>query len=560
METKNFFEAYGATIPAAEIASKGGLSYLAAATAMRLAGRPEATFVDFDGKPHLEMLNGSVVAVDLLVPGTQAIQRMYLPVMDRDNATLDIKKTTLTDINNSRQRCLVKALAAVYGVGMSVFMGCDGDGAKAVKLLGVTPETDLESVTPVIATLKEGGAPYVEWNAGLAACRITDPTFRWDVVMWDGKPYREVLGGVMVDVDTIYEGLRQRISLPIMDAAFNPVPADKASVFDWNKTVMRALTKCIAFNSGYGLGVYADEFGSKEDSDTKKNARKGTTAGKESPKVDAKADAVATTKVEATPEAKVDAKPETKVEVKAEAAPAAADVAPATEVVTPEATAETKVDAVAPAAAEPVVQAQAEGEQAAAPAAAEAPAAQAAPAAEAVVEKAPVAEAASANAAAAAPAAAAAADNEAVGRFREVMRKRKEQAGVKGIISLFEALTTSTKFAAEDKPACFAVLVSASAALVDAENITDLLGNLLVYQAMQHVQQDSRDIVGAKLTSVALNTAVEQGDEALNNAHLDLLSSGVAQDVNDILRLAKLGNVPQETLDLLRDVVDLATA
>ena len=543
METKSFFEAFGATISDAEVAKKGGLSYIAAATAMRLAGRPEVTFVDFNGKPHLEMLNGSLVAVDIQVPGTDAIQRMYLPVMDRDNATLELSKTSLTDINNSRQRCLVKAIAAVYGDGMSLFMGCDGDGAKAVKLLGVNPETDLETVTPVVSTLKEGGAPYVEWNAGLAACRITDPTFRWDVVMWDGLPYREVLGGLMVDVDTVYEGLRQRLSLPIMDAAFNPVPAAKATVFDWNKTVMRALTKCIAFNTGYGLGVYADEFGSKDDAKADAKSRKATPA---------KADAKADTKVDAKADTKVEAKADTKVE----AAPAAAEAAPApaADVVTQAAT---KVEA----AAEPVAQAQAQGEQAAeasAPAAAEAPA-ESAPAAEASAPAAaPVAEQAPA---ASAPAAAApAVDSEAVGRFREVMRKRKEAAGVKGIISLYEALHTSTRFAPEDKPACFAVLVTASASMIDAENIQDLLGNMLVYKAMQHVPQDTRDIIGAKLTSVALNTAVAQGDEALRNAHLDLMSSGVAVDDSDVFRLAKLANVPQETIDLLRDVLDLATA
>ena len=549
METKSFFEAFGATISDAEVAKKGGLSYIAAATAMRLAVRPEVTFVDFNGKPHLEMLNGSLVAVDIQVPGTDAIQRMYLPVMDRDNATLELSKTTLTDINNSRQRCLVKAIAAVYGDGMSLFMGCDGDGAKAVKLLGVTPDTDLETVTPVVSTLKEGGAPYVEWNAGLAACRITDPTFRWDVVMWDGLPFREVLGGLMVDVDTIYDGKHQRLSLPIMDAAFNPVPAAKATVFDWNKTVMRALTKCIAFNTGYGLGVYADEFGSKDDAKADAKSRKTTPA---------KADAKADTKVDAKADAKVEVKADTKVEVKAdtkvEAAPAAAEAAPAAEVVTQAAT---KVEA----AAEPVAQAQAQGEQAAdasAPAAAEAPA-ESAPAAEASAPAAaPVAE--QAPAASAPTAAAPAADSEAVGRFREVMRKRKEAAGVKGIVSLYEALTTSTKFAPEDKPACFAVLVTASASMIDAENIQDLLGNLLVYKAMQHVPQDTRDIIGAKLTSVALNTAVAQGDEALRNAHLDLMSSGVAVDDSDVFRLAKLANVPQETIDLLRDVLDLATA
>lgn len=523
MVTKSFFEAFGATIGEAEIAKKGGLSYIAAATAMRLAGRPEAKFVDFDGKPHLEMLNGSLVAVDLEIPGTDKVQRMYLPVMDRDNATLELGKTTLTDINNSRQRCLVKAIAAVYGDGMSLFMGCDGDGAKAVKLLGVTPDTDLETVTPVVSTLKEGGAPYVEWNAGLAACRITDPQFSWDVVLWDGLPYREVLGGLMVDVDTVYDGLHQRLSLPIMDAAFNQVPAAKATVFDWNKTVMRALTKCIAFNTGYGLSVYADDIGSRDEAGDKSKARKGAAT-----KVDtAKADGKAETKAESKAETKAEVKAETKVDTSAATA-------------VPEAT------------AEPVAQAQAEGDKAGTVDV---------PAATAETNVAAPAEAPAAAAEASAPAEpAAVADSEAVGRFREVMRKRKEQAGVAGIISLYEALTTSTKFAAEDKPACFAVLVTASASMVDADHIQELLGNLLVYKAMQHVPQDARDIIGAKLTAVALNAAVSQGDQALQNAHTDLMSSEVARDDQEVLRLAKLGNVPQETIDLLRDVVELANA
>jgi len=565
MANKSYFDAFGATIAAAEVASKGGLSYIAAATAMRLAGRPEVTFVDFDGKPYLEMLGGSVVAVDVKIPDTDRVQRMYLPVMDRDNVTLAIGKTNLTDINNNRQRCLVKAIAAVYGDGMSLYMGCDGDGAKAVKLLGVTPETDLETVTPVVATLKEGGAPYIEWNVGLAACRITDAAFHWEVVMWNGLPFREVLGGLMVDVDTVYDGMRQRLSLPIMDASHNPVPASKASVFDWNKTVMRALTKCIAFNTGYGLGVYADEFG-KDDSDAKGAAgrKAGTTKADPKAKADVKAEAGTPAKVEAKADTKVEAKAEANVEAKADAAQAATQAAPAAEVVTPAAS---QAEAVA----EPVVEAQAEDAQAAAAevvaattesndAAAEVAAAEAA-AVPAAVEQAPAAApAAAAPAASAASAAAAAVDSEAVGRFRGVMQKRREAAGVAGVLSLFEALKTSTKFADEDKPACFAVLVTASASIVDGEHITELLGNLLVYKAMQHLALDTRDMVGAKLTSVALNTAVAHGDEALANTYQDLVNAGVAQDMNDVLRLAALGNVQQETIDLVRDVVELAAA
>lgn len=525
MAKKTFFQAFGATINDAEVAKKGGLSYIAAATAMRLAGRPEVAFVDFNGQPHLEMLGGSVVAVDIRVPDTDAVQRMWLPVMDRDNQTLTIAKTQTTDINNSRQRCLVKAIASVYGDGMSLYLGCDGDGAKAVKVLGVSPDTDLEEVTPVVSTLKEGGAPYVEWGYGLSACRITDPTFYWEVVMWpnaEGQlmPYREVLGSLMVDVDTVYAGKRQRLSLPVMDAAFKPLTVAKATVFDWNKTVMRALTKCIAFNAGYGLGVYADEFGSDKD-----DAKADGKGRKPAAKAEVKAAAEAPAKVEA-------AAPE------AETAPVAAP-----------AEAAVPAEAVAPEVNEAeVVAATAEAEDARAEVAAEA----AEPA---------VAEAAPAQEAAPAPAPAApVADSEAVTRFREVMRKRREVNGVAGVITLFDALATSNKFDVADKPACFAVLVTASASLVDEANIIDLVTAIRGHGAMKHLALDTRDMVAAKLTSVMLTAAVAVSDDALKTATEDLVSAGVAQDVNDVFRLAALGNVPAETMDLLKDVMELATA
>ena len=524
---KNFFEAFGATINAADVADKNGLSYIAAATAMRLAGRPEVTFVDFGNKPHLEMLGGAVVAVDLKLPGladdAPIAQRMWLPVMDQDNQPLELAKVKATDINNSRQRCLVKAIAAVYGDGLSLYFGCGGDGAKAVKMLGVEPGSDLETVQPFVAVLKDGGgAPYIEWNAGLAACRITDPTFHWEVVMWDGKPYREVLGGLFVDVDTIYDGMRQRLSLPIMDAAFNPMPAEKATVFDWNKTVMRALTKNIAFNTGYGLAVYAEEFGTDKEPKASKGGRKATPAKTEA-KAEPAAQAAATPTVAATPAATEVNSGAEAVEVEVAASVAAAAGVP-----------ELNGD-------EP----QASGDAATA--------------------EAPAAGSLAANAAPAATAeatgvSAPAADSEAVERFREVLRKRREAGGVPGVISLFDALDTSTKFAVEDKPACFAVLVTASASIIDGANILALLGALTKYEAMKHLALDTRDMVAAKLTSVLLTAACAEGDDALKAAPNDLVSAGVAQDVDDVLRLAAIGNVPVETVDLLRDVLEMATA
>ncbi|KWA84028.1 hypothetical protein WL29_21930 [Burkholderia ubonensis] len=521
---KTFFEAFGATINPADVADKNGLSYIAAATAMSLAGRPEVTFVDFGNKPHLEMLGGAVVAVDLKLPGLSedapVVQRMWLPVMDQDNQPIELAKVKATDINNSRQRCLVKAIAAVYGDGLSLYFGCGGDGSKAVKMLGVEPGNDLETVQPMVAVLKDGGgAPYIEWNAGLAACRITDPTFHWEVVMWDGKPYREVLGGLFVDVDTIYDGMRQRLSLPIMDAAFNPMPAEKATVYDWNKTVMRVLTKNIAFNTGYGLSVYAVEFGSDKEPKASKGGRKATPA-----KTEAKAEPAA----------------------QAAATPTVAETSAATEATSGAAAVEAEV-----AASEATAAGVAESNAAEAQASGE--------------DTAPAAGSLAANAAPAATATstgvtAPAADSEAVERFREVLRKRREAGGVPGVISLFDALDTSTKFAVEDKPACFAVLVTASASIIDGANILALLGALTKYEAMKHLALDTRDMVAAKLTSVLLTAACAEGDDALKAAPNDLVSAGVAQDVDDVLRLAAIGNVPVETVDLLRDVLEMASA
>jgi hypothetical protein len=536
MENKtSFFDAFGATINASEIAGKNGLSYIAAATAMRLAGRPEVRFVDFDGKPYLEMLGGSVVAVDLQVPGIDKTQRMWLPVMDQDNNPLLLKNTKVTDINNSRQRCLVKAIAATHGHGMSLYVNCDGDGAKAVKMLGVNPDSDLEEVTPIISTLKEGGAPFIEWGVGLSACRITDPTFHWGVETYAGLPYREVLGGLMVDVVTVYEGMSQVLSLPVMDSTHNPISADKATPSDWNKAVMRALTKCISFNTGYGIGVYADEFGGDKEPKGGKGSRKATPA---TPAVKAEAKAAEAAAPAATDAADAQASAATPAETEVvKAAETPVETAAAAEVVDAAgatvATAEVKE-----------VKAQAETTQTNA---------------EAPVETAPAAQESAPAAETKAPAATeAAAENEAVARFRKVLGDRRKVGGVAGVVTLFDALKTSQKFEEADKPACFQVLVTSVAAIVDNENILDLLNNITKYNAMQYLAADARDLVAARLTSVLLTAALAAGDDALKTAPEDLVSAGVAQDVDDVLRLAVIGHVPAETVDLLRDVLEQA--
>lgn len=547
--TKTFFEAFSAKIDDAEILHKGGLSYLAAAAAVRMAGFPEVTFVDFDGKPYLDCLGGALVAVDLAVPGTDVIQRTWLPVMDRDNMTLALDKTQLTDINNNRQRCLVKAIAAVYGDGMSIFLGCDGDGEKAAKMLGVNPDSELTEVPPVIATLKEGGAPFIEWGIGLAACRITDPTFHWEVVLWpdaQGRmlPYREVLGGLMVDVDTVYRGKRQRLSLPVMDAAFKQMPVARASVFDWNKTVMRALTKCIAFNAGYGIGVYADEFGIERDTGKAKRTGKSSSpkaAEAQAPVAEANAP-VAEATVAADAQAPVtDAdSPAEVIAANAESDNAIAEVA-------------AQGDATPVAEAATAVEASSDAE--AAPAAEASPDAEAAPAAEqtAVAESAPAADAA----ATADTAPVASGDfAEAIQRFRGVMQSRREAKGVEGLISLYKALHESTKYTAEEKPACFAVLTPAIAVIITEEHIEQLLTEIEKYEAMKYLAQDARSMVAAKLSAVHLRNACDKGNNVLLHAPTQLMTAGVAAHFDDVLLLAKAGGLDEETLALLDDLVE----
>lgn len=500
--SKTYFEAFSATIPQTEIASKGGLSYLSAAAAMSRAGRPEVQFTDFGGQPFLACLNGALVAVDVKVPETDAFQRIWLPVMDRDNNTLALSATQATDINNSRQRCLVKALACVYGVGMSLYMGCDGDGTKASKMLGVTPETDLAAVEPVVANLQEGGAAYIEWGVAIAAARITDPTFHWDVLMYannDGLvlPYREVLGGLMVDVETVYCGKRQRLSLPVMDGAFNPVPAAKATVFDWNKAVMRALTKCLAFNSGYGLDVYAsDEFSIKDG----KAAAKGRKSAKADRDPAPQAEAASKVAVNAEPPKAAEQQPEPAAQ-----APEASDAAQAAPEAAPAPVAEAPAQAPAPAAAAP--------------------------------------------------------DSDAAVRFKEVMRKRFDEKGINGLTELFDALKVSTKFDAKDKPMCFGILTSGIASLMKDGTDADLNAlavKMREHNAMSFLATDNRELVAAKLVRIFLGAGVAGTDDVLAAMPEVLVSAGIAASQEDVLRLAELGNTPAETIDLVKELTALA--
>lgn len=537
IQTSSFFAALGAKVPESALAGKNGLTYISAAAAVGLAGRPEVHFVDFDGKPHLECFGGALVAVDLALPGSELVQRTWLQVMDDDNQAKPLGVMNASDINNSRQRALAKAIASVYGNGMSVYLGCDGDGAKAVKMLGVTPESDLSQATPVVAMLQENNAAYIEWGVGLSVCRITDPNFTWKVMEWNGMPFREVLGNILVDVETVYKGKRQVLSLPVMDAAFNPLPAKKVNVSDWNKTVMRILTKCIAFNTGYGLSVYGTDFG------VAGTTAKGTkAAGKGSTKkaADKQADTTTATSTAADAQqpqaAKVDqaAQAQDVKQPVQDAQPAAQDVK------------------------QPVDDQQQASQAVEQPTQDPQPETAAATAVEAQQPEQAVASAPADVAAAEAPAAANAnwpvASADALARFKKVMHDRRSTAGTPGLLTLFEALAVSTKFDADDKPGCYVQLLSATAAVVDGQDIEKLVAAIKQYNAMQYLDDPTYELIAARLAAVMLQHQCDVSDEALAAAPKVLLDANIGMDKQDVLRLAVAGGVAQETLDLLKSL------
>lgn len=540
IQTSSFFAALGAKVPESALAGKNGLTYLSAAAAVGLAGRPEVRFVDFGDKPHLECFSGALVAVDLQIPGTELVQRTWLQVMDETNNAKPLGVMTLSDINNSRQRALAKAIASVYGNGMSVYLGCDGDGAKAAKMLGVNPESDLAQADPVIAMLQENNAAYIEWGVGLSVCRITDPTFTWKVVEWNGMPFREVLGSILVDVETVYKGKSQVLSLPVMDAAFNPLPAKKVTVNDWNKAVMRALTKCIAFNTGYGLAVYSAEFG------VDGTTPKGTKASSKS-----------STKKAA--DKQVDTATATSTPAKDAQQPQAAKVEQADQ---PQEVKQPVQDA-QPAAQEvkqPVDEPQQDAQEAQQPVQEQQPEAAATPAVEAQQPEQEVASATADVAAEVAPAGAnanwPAASVEALERFKKVMHDRREKHGVPGLISVFDALAISTKFDADDKPGCFVQLLLATAAVADGKDVDSLVAAIKKYNAMQYLGDADYELIAARVTASMLHHKCDIGDKELAEAPKLLIDAGIGMDLTDVLRLADAGNVTKETMDLLKTVLE----
>jgi len=275
--------------------------YIAWTRLVQMAGRPRhATAMFAHGaedrrveRGYRSFFGGSAVAVDMEIE-TGEMQRVYLPVLGKDNQPVLEGKETSRQIGDSLSRCVARAISMVHGLGLTAFDGRNsageplhqrwfGDGETYASQLNVTPETDLALAIPMldIKTDKKSTrkTPYLGWHAAIAACRITDPSFLWEIMEVDSVdhatggflrlPAMKVTEGYMVGVKIRYKGQWCfPVWLPIMEArevqtrngpkVMEHQPAVLPDIFQWHTAVMRCLTKAIAINTGYGLSAYSD--------------------------------------------------------------------------------------------------------------------------------------------------------------------------------------------------------------------------------------------------------------------------------------------------------------
>ncbi len=260
------------------IADANGLSYLPWPTAIALANRPQIDVVTYDGLPYIAFFGGAVVAVEGM--SGERKQRVWLPVMDAKHKSVSAESLDVRDINDAISRCRAKAVAMLHGVGLSLYAGYGGNNIAFLRDLGVKPTSDISQVEPLTANKPgKAGASYVDWVAAYTAAKITDPAFHFEVLkfhnvdMETGEeqliPAQRVGNSWMVAVKLTYKGRDHVEWLPIMGQAevmtknglkkLDHQPLLNPTTHDWNRAVMRCLTRGIAMLTGYGLSVYAKE-------------------------------------------------------------------------------------------------------------------------------------------------------------------------------------------------------------------------------------------------------------------------------------------------------------
>lgn len=296
------------------VAMVEGKSYLPWPTGLSLAGRPRHKMVSFGNSPWLKFFGGGVVAVE--ADG----QVVYLPIMDAKFRAIPADQITARDVNDSQKRALAKALAMCHGIGMSLYGGHGDEVDKFLASLNVKPGCNLAAAQPPVAEKPGSGSEYVEWAVAFSAAKIVFPDFRFDVLCSEVPhpdtgaiervPYTRINNTYSVAVQVSYTDGSTQVEhvewLPIMGVQMTKVKAGEKkldhqallapTVTDWNRSVMRCLTRAIAETTGYGLAVYA-----QEDLEALHGNAEGTTSSRSAKKESAKAAAQAERSAQATP-------------------------------------------------------------------------------------------------------------------------------------------------------------------------------------------------------------------------------------------------------------------
>ncbi|WP_306552898.1 DUF1071 domain-containing protein [Acidovorax sp.] len=271
-----FFEGLSVPIKGL-VATVEGKNYLPWPTGLALAGRPRHKMVSFTGSPWLKFFGGGVVAVE------SDGQLVYLPIMDAKFRAIPADLITARDVNDSQKRALAKTLAMCHGIGMSLYGGHGEDVEAFFGSLNVQPGCNLAAVMPPVEEKPGSNSEYVEWAVAYSAARIVHPDFRFEVLCSEVPdadtgvvqrlPYTRINNTYSVAVQVTYTDGAHQVEhvewLPIMGVQMTKVKAGEKkldhqallspTVTDWNRSIMRCLTRAIAETTGYGLAVYAQE-------------------------------------------------------------------------------------------------------------------------------------------------------------------------------------------------------------------------------------------------------------------------------------------------------------
>lgn len=270
-----------------------------------------------DGTLTMPLFGGHLVAVQY---GDQIV---WLPVLSMDGRPQE--NPSAKDIGASVNRCRCKAAAMATGYGIGIYAHVRSAKEFMEKLRGkdIQGGTALANIPPLVIEKKKG-VGYVPWAAAYAAAKLADPSLTWEVRFFREQnmetgevqcvPYSCAPGGGFL-VSVIIRGQHGEHEeiLPILgiqevmtkfgkkklDHQTLPMP----TVADWNRAVMRALTKGIAFATGYGISLYGDEDDDipAEAEEEPITSQEETPQKKESPKTEA-TQAKATKEEEETPQ------------------------------------------------------------------------------------------------------------------------------------------------------------------------------------------------------------------------------------------------------------------